>query len=169
MISNCLFEALKAKIKDPKNVQIHVFPASVNGHGLVPHFWWSVGDTGYDFKKESNTKQNLLFKGRIRSYKKSIYEEQLRDLYRKAVNEKYLKKGIDLFGELTWHEGRPTGNEARHFYIEYIESGVAKVRLVSKEDLDYYKNIESWRAGNDIETDNILLNAAYNEDNFEFK
>ena len=38
MYSNCLFEAIKAKIKDPKNVQIHLIPPSINNWNL--HFYW---------------------------------------------------------------------------------------------------------------------------------
>ena len=38
MKSNCLFEAIKAKIKDPKNVKIHRFPITLNNNQL--HFYW---------------------------------------------------------------------------------------------------------------------------------
>lgn len=37
MYSNCLFEAIKAKIKDPKNVQIRLIPPSINNWNL--HFY----------------------------------------------------------------------------------------------------------------------------------
>ena len=38
MYSNCLIEAIKAKIKDPKNVQIIKLPKEVNGR--KSHFMW---------------------------------------------------------------------------------------------------------------------------------
>ena len=36
--SNCLFEALKAKIKDPKHIRIIRFPKVLTGH---LHFGWT--------------------------------------------------------------------------------------------------------------------------------
>ena len=165
MISNCLIEALKAKIKDPKNVTIHIFPAKVNGHGIFPHFWWSVGDTGYDFKREGNSKQVILFKGAIRSYSKLTYEKHLADLYKKAITKDFEKKGLrNPFEDLIWHEGRPTGKEATHYYISYYDNeNKIIVRLVNKRDLDHY-DIENWRVGEDLETTNLLLNSDTNED-----
>lgn len=72
--SNCLFEAIKAKIKDPKNVKILIIPRKLNRDGnernsIGFHCFWKIGDLVYDFKCESNVKyfwQLLLFKGYIR-------------------------------------------------------------------------------------------------------
>lgn len=166
MISNCLIEAFKAKLKDPKNVTIHVFPVKVNGHGIFPHFWWSVGDQGFDFKKEGKSKQVILFKGTIRSYKKSTFEEYLTDLYRREISKEFKRKGLkDPFEDLIWHPGRPTGTEAKRFYISYYDSeGNVTVRLVHSRDLDHYE-IESWRAGSDDETSEVVMNSNFsNED-----
>lgn len=44
MYSNCLVEALKAKIKDPKNVYIFKTPFSINDD---LHFMWKKGDFYY--------------------------------------------------------------------------------------------------------------------------
>lgn len=166
MYSNCLIEALKAKIKDPKNVTIHTFPAKVNGHGIFPHFWWSVGDTGYDFKKTSRTKQVLLFEGEIRSYSVGTYIEYLTQLYQEAVEKDFKKKGLlNPFTNLKWHEGRPTGREAKNYYISYYDNE-KKIctRLVSATDLDHY-DVEYWRNGDDDETSNLILNSEFsNED-----
>lgn len=166
MISNCLIEALKAKIKDPKNVTIHVFPAKVNGHGIFPHFWWSVGDQGFDFKKEGKSKQVILFKGTIRSYKKSTYIEKLTKLYRDALEKDFEKKGLlNPFDAYKWHYGKPTGQEAKVYYINYTDSeGKVCVRLVHAKDLDHY-NIINWMSGNDEDTDELLINSEFiNED-----
>lgn len=96
MISNCLFEALKAKLKNPKEVVIHRIPAKFLG-SIFPHFWWSVGDEAYDFKscKASRKFQVLLFKGEVRSedlvtfeafvaHKVRAYTEKLESKYKVA-------------------------------------------------------------------------------------
>ena len=165
MYSNCLIEALKAKIKDPKNVTIYTFPAKVNGHGIFPHFWWTIGDKGYDFKKESNSKQVLLFKGKVRSYDKSFYIDYLTNLYRKAVEKDFEKKGLlNPFDSMRWHAGRPTGKESMRYYITYIDSeGKTCVRLVHNRDLDHY-DIDTWMCAGDDETESLLLNSESNED-----
>ena len=166
MISNCLIEALKAKIKDPKNVTIHSFPAKINGHGIFPHYWWSVGDQGFDFKRDRKTKQSILFKGSVRSYSKDTYEEYLADLYKKSIIKDFERKGLkNPFNDLIWHEGRPTGKEAKLFYISYYDNeGKAIVRLIHNRDLDHYA-IESWRNGDDDETSSFVMNSNYsNED-----
>lgn len=157
MISNCLFEAIKAKIKDPKNVTIHHFPASINGNGIWPHFWWSIGETGYDFKKESETKQNILFSGKIRSYEKRVYEDRIKLEYKRALQKKYLKKGINLFDDCTWH-CTEVNIEAKYYYVSYInEEGKIKVAFVKKEDLGKY-DIFNWMPGDDNESQSLLFN-----------
>lgn len=166
MISNCLIEAIKAKIKDPKHVTIHTFPAKVNGYGIFPHFWWSVGELGYDFKKTSKSKQVILFKGEVRSYSKDVYIDRLTRLYLKAFEKEFEKKGLNnpLDG-MRWQEGRPSGKEANNYYISYYdnENNIC-TRLVSANDLNRYE-IEYWRNGDDDETVNLILNSNFsNED-----
>jgi len=56
-----------------------------------------------------------------------------------------------------------------HYYTNYYDKdGKAIVRLVYKRDLDHY-DIQYWRAGNDDETEDYLLNcgAFLNEDGLE--
>ena len=169
MYSNCLFEALKVKVKDPKNVKIHIIPSKINNCGGLPHFWWTVGDMAYDFKKVSG-KCNLWFEGKIRSYEKATYEEFfIFGPYREKIAKKFAKKGLsDPFYNLIWHEGKPSKIEANNYYINIIENGSAKVRLVNKKDLDKYENIESWRIAEDDAVSNLLLNVENNEDGYEF-
>ena len=45
MYSNCLFEAIKAKIKDPKNVYIFRVPKRFSGGAI--HFMWYDGKKYY--------------------------------------------------------------------------------------------------------------------------
>ena len=61
--SNCLIEAIKAKIENPK-VKITVIPRG--GRGLT-HFLWSDGeyDDGFGAFKELSRLQALWFKGKI--------------------------------------------------------------------------------------------------------
>lgn len=71
--SNCMIEALKAKIKDPK-VKIYFCKPRIteNGHFQMFHFLWSDGKADYDFSdlKENGLPpyKNLFFKGAVRKF-----------------------------------------------------------------------------------------------------
>ncbi len=71
--SNCMFEALKAKIRNP-NVKIYFCKPRIteNGHFQMFHFVWTDGESDYDFSDlEENglpPYRNLLFKGAIRKF-----------------------------------------------------------------------------------------------------
>ena len=61
--SNCLFEALKAKIKDPKHIRIIRFPKVLTGH---LHFGWTDGEYFYHsydpiYNKRSRIGKKLTF------------------------------------------------------------------------------------------------------------
>lgn len=83
--SNCLLEALKAKIKNPIKVKIHSFHSL---HTIWPHFWWSVDNDVYEFVsvKENRKYQVFYFKGYIKSK-----EEKLEDMifWAKKCNESF--------------------------------------------------------------------------------
>ena len=68
--SNCFIEALKAKIKNPRNVKIHLYPTELNGGEL--HFYWTDGVNFYHFVKE-NKNAIFLFKGKIKVYEKNLF------------------------------------------------------------------------------------------------
>ena len=72
--SNCLFEALKAKIKHPLKVKITIVPRS---EANCPHFLWSDGEYDYDFgiEKHLNKIQIFWFKGYIRKRKLGFNEK----------------------------------------------------------------------------------------------
>lgn len=72
--SNCLFEAIKAKLKDLKNVHIHFHRSDV---GLIPHFWWEDKKGSWEFvsKKLNRKYQVFLFKGYTREYIKGLYHK----------------------------------------------------------------------------------------------
>ena len=66
--SNCLIEAVKAKLKNPKKVKITFIPARYTEGGICPHFLWSDGESDFDFGTDQKLKpyQYILFKGNIR-------------------------------------------------------------------------------------------------------
>lgn len=78
--SNCLIEAIKAKLKNPK-VKITYVSPFVN-EVFCPHFLWSDGKNDYDFGVERHLKwyEILLFKGHIRQWKLGFNER-----YKQAV------------------------------------------------------------------------------------
>lgn len=56
--SNCLFEAIKAKLKDPKNIKIIALPKSL----LQRHYAWTDGKTvTHAFRRDAGVRCNLLF------------------------------------------------------------------------------------------------------------
>lgn len=72
MYSNCLFEALKAKIKDPKNVKVLLIPPSIN-QGRI-HFCWSLEDRIYHYTDTTNKKNQIWFSGKLKNYDKRYFE-----------------------------------------------------------------------------------------------
>lgn len=85
MYSNCLFEAIKAKIKDPKNVQIIYLPSRLNVYKGC-HFMWtdksSEEDVLFEFIYPADNKKHnrFLFKGNI--------VKTSRERFQRAVNAK---------------------------------------------------------------------------------
>ena len=87
--SNCLIEALKAKIRHPFKVKITFIPKSEKGSC---HFMWSDGEADYDFGVERNIKwyEAWWFKGEIRKYSLGFnkkYKEQMRKRYKKVLDK----------------------------------------------------------------------------------
>lgn len=80
--SNCLIEALKAKIKNPSNVVITYVPRSEKG---TPHFLWSDGVADFDFGVDERLEwwQILFFKGCIRKRNLGFNEK-----YKKLMSER---------------------------------------------------------------------------------
>lgn len=77
--SNCLIEALKAKIKDPKNIEITVCLPWFN-EVFCPHFMWSDGEADYDFGTEHwmpMISAYTIHKGHIRKRKKGFNKKYL--------------------------------------------------------------------------------------------
>lgn len=68
-VSNCLVEALRAKLKDWKHVKI-IYVSPFRNEVFCPHFMWTDGKFDYDFGNEGvkvGMFQNWTFhKGHIR-------------------------------------------------------------------------------------------------------
>lgn len=78
--SNCFFEALKAKIKNPKIKITIVWKSEIR----CPHFLWSDGQADYDFGVDKKLKlwQIFWFKGTIRKRKlgfNQYYKEYMKN------------------------------------------------------------------------------------------
>lgn len=77
--SNCLFEAIKAKIKDPKNVKIHYLEKRITGS--THFYWYNLSNTPkrgmYDFTHKTKLKQKILFKGCINFNSFNMWESFL--------------------------------------------------------------------------------------------
>ena len=92
MYSNCLFEAIKAKIKDPKNVKIVRLPKEVNGK--CQHFMWLKGEYVYHaFHKNPDDENNFWFEYKIKKVPLIIFQRWLLStLINKCLLEKYVDK-----------------------------------------------------------------------------
>lgn len=81
--SNCLFEAIKAKLKDWKNIEIKIIPRRLNVSN-TNHFYWVNKSTKdiFDFSfDDSTSKKGLLYpylyKGRIYKVDESKHNKLL--------------------------------------------------------------------------------------------
>ena len=72
-VSNCLIEAVKAKLKDPRRVKLYFCKPTFAPDYQMFHFMWSDGKADYDFSDCGHGKtpwyRCLLFKGQIRQFK----------------------------------------------------------------------------------------------------
>lgn len=76
--SNCLFEAIKAKIKNPSNVTIYFCKPRIteNGNFQWLHFEWTDQNFSFDFSDNGETElpwyRTFWYKGRIRQFNKDF-------------------------------------------------------------------------------------------------
>lgn len=68
--SNCLFEAIKFKLKHWKTTRIKVV-MYINKYWLHLHFYWQDGQYDYHFHPCNPWRGQLLFKGVIRQHNKN--------------------------------------------------------------------------------------------------
>lgn len=79
--SNCLIEAIRAKLKNPKKVKIKYIPAHLN-EVFCPHIMWHDGKYTYDFYAKGYLKpfQRLWHKGHIRKSEYGYYDKVMNTL-----------------------------------------------------------------------------------------
>lgn len=155
MYSNCLFEAIKAKLKDPKNVKIHKVPAFLNPNFKTPfpHFYWTKGDKAFEFNTvKPRSLQVFIFKGKIQEYTISEMNENLKRCWGIAAH-KLCKKYGDIFEEYKMHDMFLDSEKPvlEKYKPEWVIISFLKnnneicTRLISINDFDKYENVLSWR------------------------
>lgn len=109
MYSNCLFEALKAKIRNWNTVQIHLIPLTLNHFNL--HFYWvDILDNRVVHYTSNATgiwsKLNIiLFKGKKKSTPIVLFEERL---YKKmSIANWSLEKQLKTAKKLGFQNTKP--------------------------------------------------------------
>lgn len=89
--SNCLIEALKAKIHNPKVKIYFCKPRIVNGNFQTFHFMWSDSDADYDFsdmhRGEMKWYKYFIFRGSIRKFNKGFAKKYSRYRNKKTKRE----------------------------------------------------------------------------------
>ena len=88
--SNCLFEAIISKLKNP-NVKIYVYPPEINDGRL--HFYWIKDNTVYHYTHR-NKNESFLFKGIIKTYKKESFEKSI--LHKMYINDFTVEQAYKL-------------------------------------------------------------------------
>ena len=102
MISNCLIEAIKAKIKNPR-IKIRMYPPFLNNGSC--HFYWVDSDTVYHFVKNNN-RTFILFSGYIKDCRKSVFYSFMgHRLYSASLSNKDLAIKLSKKYHLPFTEG----------------------------------------------------------------
>ena len=77
MKSNCLFEAIKAKIKDPQNITIHILSPKLN-NGELHVYWFDKKDNHiYHYTYLDEDSCYFFFEGKISSHNIKLFESKL--------------------------------------------------------------------------------------------
>lgn len=152
MYSNCLIEALKAKIKDPKNVHIIYLPKKWNMG--INHYMWVKDGMVYHYTHDKvNTKQQYLFKGYVKKQSMEAFEAFILRQNRFCFEKdriKFAKKlrfpSINKPGYLEWERYLP-GDGMNNFpeknrickYVYVTDSNtimkVVEIESLKKEDI----------------------------------
>ncbi len=97
--SNCLIEAIKAKIKN-RNVEIHRFPFALNNNQL--HFYWidKAENQIYHYCLPGSTKFCVpLFKGKLKVGSRAIFGlKMVRDMKEKKWSQKKIARTLKKMG-----------------------------------------------------------------------
>lgn len=146
LYSNCLFEALKAKIKDPKNIKILYLPGKIFGTHF--HIMWKEGNeikhaynsnynnfcTGLFYKVKYNTNSFEAFESYVLScLKREKYETRLK--YAKKFN----LKSANIEGVLNWayKSGEDILPSTTDFnYLNRVLKGKLIIKIILDEKIE---------------------------------
>ena len=136
MYSNCLFEAIKAKIKDPKNVKIIRLPKEVN-LGKI-HFMWIKNDFVYHAFKKNSKESDLWFEYKINKVPVIVFQRWfLGALSETSLFQKYTKKynlplrDMEAVVEYKWHF---TDLETTESLDDWAYDSYKEVKKIMKEE-----------------------------------
>ncbi len=76
-VSNCMLEAIRAKLKDPRHVKLYFCKPTLAPDFQMFHFMWSDGEADYDFADDSGRGKTPWYKcvlvhGRIRRFRRGV-------------------------------------------------------------------------------------------------
>lgn len=163
MISNCLFAALIAKIKNPKNVKIIFIPKRFNKQ-FGCHFVWTENNFVYHFVHTTKSNFSLLYKGKIKKCSKDTFETFMYTKIHHYIYEKEYnilnKYNINIKQRFDWKlvnfdEDVPSYRNGlpftkSHPYIEVIcgkkpNYKTVFIKLYPKKDVVLPKDAKMWR------------------------
>lgn len=158
--SNCLIEALKAKIKDPKNVKILILPGKIFGEHL--HVMWREGDTvkhAYKSSKDKCKWNRFFYKVKYKTNSFESFEAYILDYIKNQdfkTQIKYAKKfdlkSINMNGVLGWDIA---GN--------IVDSEILKTYSVTEGMIDSVKAKENFEYLNRVLKGRLIIKAILNK------
>lgn len=130
MRSNCLFEALKAKIKNPKGVRVFKVPHDMDD-GF--HFMWKEGDFYcHAYTKDYEHQNHFLFEFKIKKIPDYVYESYVVNLLlfesekvKRRVNKALGMKFCKMKGKWDW-------SLAKYNH---------ETQLPKQSDIEYYEKV----------------------------
>lgn len=147
MYSNCLFEALKAKFKEPNTVHIKMLSGKFRNN-IFPHFYWVKDNYAYDFRSDKKNRkfQVILFKGTVQKCRQDIFDAFNRNQLRKYLEKKYntiLKTSYER--DLEWKDFKKEKPDLKNVLddskisIAFLENNEPQIKLIPVEDFSKYE------------------------------
>lgn len=146
--SNCLIEAIKAKIRNPKVKIIFLNKKENNGNR---HFLWKVDGKVFHYERLNDCGKSFLFNGTIKTQSEDTFEAFIlkRLAFKKMDVLKYAKKfnlnSVNEPGFLDWVTYCPDFDE----YNLPKENKIAKLVLIINNDKIEVKKISECNLGDE--------------------
>lgn|SRR5574344_725368 len=144
--SNCYIEAKKAEKRALKagksNIKILKLPRYMNGGHFFPHYAWIDTDTNtfYDFVKLNNNKNEIFFKGYIKSHTDYAWTKWVRRMRTQLLDNFNKAVGMDIGEE--WHKCPLDTN----IELDKCITGVIQISVKSKNGI-IFKMLPIKKAG----------------------